>query len=122
MNRTHWLLGAVVVVLLILALRPKIGAKARFSFTFYHLPGCKYCEEAKPAWKQMRRVYGGEVMLRKVNAQRVQQEVNMLGIDAFPTFILFDSKTGYAYQYQGARTAQAFCQFLAEKKAEITRT
>lgn len=122
MNQTNWLLAAALVVLVLLvAVRPQRAANARFSFTFYSLPGCKYCEQVKPVWKEMKRIYRGDVVLRKVNAQWAQQEVNRLGIEGYPTFILFDSKTGYAFTYQGARTVQAFCQFLAEKKAEITR-
>lgn len=118
MQAIHWQIVAAAVVLVHVAFKQAGRPHARYSFTFYTLPGCKYCREAMPAWAELQRVYRGPALLRKVNALQAKQEVNELGIDGFPAYVLFDSNTGYAYKYEGARTARALSQFLAEKSAE----
>ncbi|GAQ88705.1 hypothetical protein KFL_004530100 [Klebsormidium nitens] len=121
MNTVHWLLAGALLALAILALHSLQISPARYSFTFYHLPGCKYCEEAMPAWRELQRIYWGPAVLRKVNAMRAKEEVNGLGIDGLSAYVLFDGNTGFAYKYEGARTAQAFSRFLAETFTEKKR-
>lgn len=112
----EWVIGAIgaVILLALLFWRSKATGPRPVMFTFYHLPGCKYCDEAKPAWKELQRSYRGPAKLRNVNALNAQEEVNRLGLNAFPAYILFDKGTGHSYKYEGERSAKAFRQFLSE--------
>lgn len=116
METIYWVLAAVLLVMTITAiLSRKKGKRSPVTFTFYHLPGCKYCYESMPEWKLLEHTYRGSVQLRKVNALHAPREVNRLGIDAFPAFVLFGSRTGHAFRYDGVRSAAAFRRFLSER-------
>jgi thiol-disulfide isomerase/thioredoxin len=111
-----WVIGAIGAVFLLAVLfwNSKAASQRPVAFTFYHLPGCKYCDEAKPLWKELQRTYLGPAKLRSVNAFQAQEEVNRLGLNAFPAYILFDRATGHSYKYEGERSAKAFRRFLAD--------
>lgn len=105
-------LGLALLALLLLVMFAKAGRNKQITFTFYHLPGCKYCKDAMPAWERLRREYGGPIGLRKIDASKAWTEVSSLGINAFPAYVLLDKRSGNAYRYDGERSAAAFQQFL----------
>jgi thiol-disulfide isomerase/thioredoxin len=112
MQRT--IAAAALVLIIILVCGWQWKKSGPVSFTFYYLPGCKWCEEAKPAWKRLEKSYSGKATPRNVDANSAKEEVSRLGINSFPAYILFDRQTGHSYRYEGDRTDRAFRRFLSD--------
>jgi thiol-disulfide isomerase/thioredoxin len=81
-----------------------------FTFTFYFMPSCPYCQQAFPEWNRLRQTYQGDVTLRMVDVTKDNRESNALGIKSFPTWAMSDGRKTMVYQ--GDRTASAWSQYL----------
>lgn len=108
-------LGLLAVLFLLLGIALLVRSRRFEAFgepctvVFYYLPGCGWCEKAKPEWKKFEeKAKSKGIITKAVNAQENQDEVASKGIRGFPTFMLV--KEGKEEEYSGDRTAEALMQ------------
>lgn len=89
------------------------GGSGSISFTMYRLNSCGWCHKAMPEWKRLVALYKGPVRLADIEAHENPRQVQEMGVDSFPTFLLHNSATGQSVVYKGERTAEAFMEFLS---------
>lgn len=105
-------LGLLAVLLLLVGIAFLLRTRRWEGFsdpvlvTFYYLPGCGWCEKAKPEWEKFKKEAAAKgIKTREVNAEEAQEEITKKGIRGFPTFMI--TKNGKESEYSGERTSSA---------------
>eukprot|EP00051_Salpingoeca_urceolata_P018424 m.258373 g.258373 ORF g.258373 m.258373 type:complete len:823 (+) comp19190_c0_seq1:1143-3611(+) len=71
-------------------------------FVNFYSPGCSHCHDLAPDWRELGLVLRGVIGVGAVNCQDAWGICNEMGIQAFPTLMMF-SKPGTWKRYQGRR-------------------
>ncbi|GAB7339218.1 hypothetical protein MBLNU457_5876t2 [Dothideomycetes sp. NU457] len=82
-------------------------------------PWCGHCKSLAPTWEALAKTFSGEpsVVIAKMDADAPtgKKTANEQGVKSFPTIKYFPKGSSEAEAYSGARTEQAFVDFLNEK-------
>lgn len=108
-------LAAVIVVVLVLRAKESFEDSAndgKRTIVLYYAPWCGHCKNLKPKWEKVAEKYknDGTVTFKKVNCDDNPEEAQKMGIEGYPTIILFSS--GKKHVYDGDHTEEGIEGFL----------
>eukprot|EP01098_Paradermamoeba_levis_P007745 TRINITY_DN3221_c0_g1_i1.p1 TRINITY_DN3221_c0_g1~~TRINITY_DN3221_c0_g1_i1.p1 ORF type:complete len:273 (-),score=90.71 TRINITY_DN3221_c0_g1_i1:44-862(-) len=81
-------------------------------FIKFYAPWCIHCKNLAPTWEKFALSQKGKVFVGAVNCDEEKELAQRFSIRGFPTLKLI--RSGQVFEYSGARTEEAFQQFVTE--------
>ena len=83
-------------------------------FVKFYAPWCGHCTRMAPAWEELAKSQADnkDVVIAELDADAHRSTASKFGIRGFPTIKLFSKSNKAGKDYQGARDAASFANFL----------
>ncbi len=83
-------------------------------FVKFFAPWCGHCTRMAPAWEELAKSQesNADVVIAELDADAHRSKAQEFGIRGFPTIKLFTKANKAGKDYQGARDANSFANFL----------
>merc|ERR1739848_106264 len=79
----------------------------------YFAPWCGHCKNMAPAWEALAKAnQNGKVRIAEIDCTTDAEACSDAGVRGYPTLIAFNTNTAEGTKYQGARTQEAFQEFV----------
>ena len=88
----------------------ELGKEKGKHCVLFHSKQCGWCKKMMPEWKKFKKAHSGDLKISEVEASEDPDTINSLGIQGYPTIMLFEN--GKKKVHKGDRTKQALKSFV----------